>query len=484
MRSSFFLLFAACCTVSLSAVMTLQEPLPLSNICNLEFYYCPRDPGCVGYSFSVTNVTVNDHDTTKPIEAKDIIPNSAVTVTVLGTTKLQSIPIEGTYKIYDMAGHNAASGLLTDVAKLDGRGGFRFDINFAFPSSSISGDEVEFGIDIFMDKSSDEGFCVEVANRNYIADVSAKAEPKFEWYCEDEGQGHFVRKNVPITTAPIPSEECSAGGQCELDWYYCPRDPGCVTYELSVHSVEVDVADTAAIHAGDQTTVIVKGRTQIKEVPAVGTYKIYDMAGHNAAQGVLTDALTLDGSGGFTFRITLAFPAASVTGGLIEFGIDVFMDQNAHEGMCVEVANPAYIDTVKNKVSPAFEIYCYDNGDGTWVEHHHGIVPQPAVCLLTGGDAGSWLRTALSHREAIAIPTVCQHEVDAESHKCIEACADRAFKMKGMDTDGKCPPAFNTVDKVVKEEQCPDGVTQLRYCPDTRMYVTVTTRGEAQGALA
>lgn len=29
---------------------------------------------------------------------------------------------------------------------------------------------------------------------------------------------------------------------CNLDWNYCPRDPGCITYTMSVHTVTVSEA--------------------------------------------------------------------------------------------------------------------------------------------------------------------------------------------------------------------------------------------------
>jgi len=72
----------------------------------------------------------------------------------------------------------------------------------------------------------------------------------------------------------------------------------------------------------------------------------------------------------------------------------------------------------------------------------------------------------------------CLHEVDTEDHKCIEACAATNFAQVGVNQTGKCPAEFGTVDSQKVVLQCPDGVTNLRYCPDTEMNVTVTMKGE------
>merc|ERR1719453_2934190 len=75
--------------------------------------------------------------------------------------------------------------------------------------------------------------------------------------------------------------------------------------------------------------------------------------------------------------------------------------------------------------------------------------------------------------------TVCLHEEDTEDHKCFEACGDKSFKTKGISWAGKCPSKYNTVDKTTTVFQCPDGVTNVRYCPATAMNVTIATKGEA-----
>merc|ERR1712160_148251 len=72
------------------------------------------------------------------------------------------------------------------------------------------------------------------------------------------------------------------------------------------------------------------------------------------------------------------------------------------------------------------------------------------------------------------------HAVDKEDHKCFEASSSSKFASKGITDSGKCPASYNTVDKSVVVEQCPDGVTSIRYC--SPINVTIDTKGEAMVA--
>merc|ERR1712195_56573 len=72
----------------------------------------------------------------------------------------------------------------------------------------------------------------------------------------------------------------------------------------------------------------------------------------------------------------------------------------------------------------------------------------------------------------------CMHQEDTVDHKCFEACAPTKFTMKGIHGASLCPSKYNTVDKTQVILQCPDGLTSLRYCPDTALNVTVKTKGE------
>merc|ERR1711881_155270 len=68
---------------------------------------------------------------------------------------------------------------------------------------------------------------------------------------------------------------------------------------------------------------------------------------------------------------------------------------------------------------------------------------------------------------------------DAADHKCYEGCASSTFKNKGVSTPGACPSSYGVVEKDQVVEQCEDGVTNLRYCPGSRVNVTLKVKGEA-----
>lgn len=72
----------------------------------------------------------------------------------------------------------------------------------------------------------------------------------------------------------------------------------------------------------------------------------------------------------------------------------------------------------------------------------------------------------------------CLHSEDVTDHKCTEACADGSFAMVGVATSGRCPESYHTVDKRVVGLQCPDGLTNLRYCLETALNVTTVTKGQ------
>merc|ERR1711924_213718 len=59
----------------------------------------------------------------------------------------------------------------------------------------------------------------------------------------------------------------------------------------------------------------------------------------------------------------------------------------------------------------------------------------------------------------------------------------KTFADKGVEAKGACDGSYNTVDKTEVITQCPDGVTNLRYCASTALNVTLKTKGQA-GALS
>merc|ERR1712195_208767 len=77
----------------------------------------------------------------------------------------------------------------------------------------------------------------------------------------------------------------------------------------------------------------------------------------------------------------------------------------------------------------------------------------------------------------LSIPEYKLHHVDAEDHKCFEATSASLFASKGITDSGACPASYNTIDKSVVVEQCPDGVTSIRYCSPIK--VTIDSKGQA-----
>merc|ERR1712196_71450 len=157
---------------------------------------------------------------------------------------------------------------------------------------------------------SDEGMCVEFADIEYLHYEQNKPDPPFVDYCIDDGDGHFTSKTVPVPTTEIASPACGAA-PCALKWNWCPRDPGCRTYTMNVHNVEVDVTDKGAppsIRSGDGTKVVVTGTTMLTSVPTAGSYRIYSLAGVNVAAGALSDALTVSNG---NFVLTIDFDLSS-----------------------------------------------------------------------------------------------------------------------------------------------------------------------------
>ena len=58
--------------------------------------------------------------------------------------------------------------------------------------------------------------------------------------------------------------------------------------------------------------------------------------------------------------------------------------------------------------------------------------------------------------------------------------ANKSFRLTSSATvSGSCPAKYNTVDTTKTVLQCPDGVTNVRYCAASALNVTIATKGEA-----
>merc|ERR1711981_5309 len=68
--------------------------------------------------------------------------------------------------------------------------------------------------------------------------------------------------------------------------------------------------------------------------------------------------------------------------------------------------------------------------------------------------------------------------MDADGKHCYEACAAKAFAMKGF-KPGNCPAGFSTSDSAEIVVVCPDGTTNIKYCPVTWLKVSVAKKGRS-----
>lgn len=188
-------------------------------------------PGCVTYTFSVKNVVFYAAGYDAPVKIEDISHTAEITAVVTGVTSVNEVPSHGSYKVYSLSGHNLAAGALSDALVLDGHD-FTLTTHFTL-SDDAFGTEAsgwfEVGIDVFQQAGgSDEGFCLEISSIEYVTYEENKPDPPFEMYCIDNGDGTFTSHTHEIHPKPVPAPNCQSAN-CDLDWAYCPRDPGCVT---------------------------------------------------------------------------------------------------------------------------------------------------------------------------------------------------------------------------------------------------------------
>jgi hypothetical protein len=315
----------------------------------------------------VHDVKVRDTSVAMAIDAEALTAGAALAVEVTGATTLTTVPIAGSYRIYGLTGGNVATGVLTDVLTLyPSNGTFVMEITFDAAAANFLPTHVgffEFGIDVFQEKSgTNEAMCIEVESVEYAAYEELKPSPPFVIYCVDQGDGHFT-PSVPAPPAgsrihphAIASPSCNTSTPCDLDWFYCPRDPGCATYTMSVSDVIVDVRDKTTYKTGDAVTLTVNGTTTLTSCPVAGSYRIYSLAGKNQQAGVLCDVLTILPGGAFILSIPITLVDDDFTqppDSWFDFGLDVFQQgSGSDEAMCIQVSNPAYADAMKAKPAP------------------------------------------------------------------------------------------------------------------------------------
>ena len=160
-----------------------------------------------------------------------LTPKDTIAVEIKGETSLASVPATGSYKIYNLAGETTFTGDLQKAMTITGTAKpYDFTLEVEFPlteGSFIRGSQFfEFGVDVFQASSgADEGMCIEISNEIYVKyeeDKPVPPGPAFDMNCDDHGDGTFSAHVHKIVPTPITSPGCSG---CDLDWYYCPRDP-------------------------------------------------------------------------------------------------------------------------------------------------------------------------------------------------------------------------------------------------------------------
>merc|ERR1711934_266500 len=182
---------------------------------------------------------------------------------------------------------------------------------------------------------------------------------------------------LPVTVNSFSNETAP----CALNWFYCPRDPNCDAYTMSVTSVSVDVHGTK-LAGGTRIILNVDGTTTLTKLPEHGSYKVYDMPGHNIAGGALADVLKLDGAGKFVATVPITLDAASAVGNVIDWGFDIFQDSSgSSEGMCIGVASDSYVQLAKAS-SEGMVSYCEDKGDGKFVKKTFQDVTHATTCKI------------------------------------------------------------------------------------------------------
>ena len=162
---------------------------------------------------------------------------------------------------------------------------------------------------------------------------------------------------------------------CDMAVCLPPTDPGCTTYTMSVHNVAIhddNSTEPIAIEKvtlGSSIRAKLTGKTSLKAVPVGGSYRVYSLQGQNVAAGPLDGALEISG-GSFTLDVGFTASAALFNTNdktRFEFAVDVFQAKSgSDEGMCVQVASTPYMNDMRAKASPPFNILCKDNGDGSF----------------------------------------------------------------------------------------------------------------------
>jgi hypothetical protein len=242
-----------------------------TNVCNMNWYYCPRDPGCTTYTMSVHTVNVDADAHKYAVYAENLTATDIMSIEVQGITTLKSIPVAGSYRIYNLAGHNMAAGVLSDVMKLSGNA-FTLNIKFTLDAGAFgAGKFLEWGLDVFQQQSgSDEAMCIEFADKEYLAHEESVPSPPFVDLCIDNGDGTFTNKTVPVPTHVIPAPSCQSCNDTGLDVVFVLDGSGSISSsswsEIKSFSEQIGLGLPAAKHLVAYS-IIQFSQTAVVEMP-------------------------------------------------------------------------------------------------------------------------------------------------------------------------------------------------------------------------
>ena len=167
-----------------TAAATSNSTTIETNVCGVNWYYCPRDPGCKTYTMSVHTMDVHANDYTGSVQMDMLKQGNSITVQASGVTTIEKVPTAGSYRIYGLDGKNVATGILTDTLDIQYNSktlqyDFVMTVPFKLDSDNFDSAKkwTEWTLDVFQEKSgSDEGMCVEFADNEYVQYEMAKPE--------------------------------------------------------------------------------------------------------------------------------------------------------------------------------------------------------------------------------------------------------------------------------------------------------------------
>merc|ERR1711871_1476807 len=251
--------------------------------------------------------------------------------------------------------------------------------------------------------------------------------------------------------------------------------------------------------AGNKLTVTASGMTNLHVPLDTGAWqvRVYETGMPKSVStnvGDLMKALKFTDAKNTTFSMTIQFdmPKKQASG---EFNANlVATDLAKSDYLCLDIkyklAAKKPINLGASCESITSQDSCDKNSACTWCKA--AAVPskcyskEDAKKLPPGVFACDSSLALMAPAPPAPKPTpLCFHEEDTEDHKCFEACnaEGKKFSTKGIENTGKCPGKYNTVDTTKTVLQCPDGVTNVRYCAATALNVTIATKGEAGEAM-